>query len=162
MSNILIRKIQSSDNQVLAGIIRSSLIEFNAAKPGTVYFDPTTDALYELFQTPGSIYFVLEENGEVMGGAGLYPTAGLPAGVCELVKLYLSKNARGKGFGNQLMEKCIHQARQMGYDNIYLESMPELKMAVSMYLKFGFRHIDHEMGNSGHTGCDIWMVKELI
>jgi len=59
------------------------------------------------------------------------------------------------------MEKCIDSARQMGYSQLYLESLPELGKAVSMYIKSGFKQITHSMGNSGHFGCTIWMLKDL-
>jgi len=59
------------------------------------------------------------------------------------------------------MEKSIISAREMGYRQIYLESMPELGKAISMYEKAGFRSINQPMGNSGHFGCDIWMLLDL-
>src|SRR4051794_13529884 len=90
------RTIQPADNAALAVIIRHSLAEFGADKPGTVFYDPSTDALYELFQAPGSVYFVAEDQGRLLGGAGIFPTSGLPEGVCELVKMYLHKDTRGK------------------------------------------------------------------
>ena len=92
-----IRPIQPSDNTSLAIIIRNALAEFGANKPGTVFFDPTTDALFELFQQAGSFYLVAEENGHLLGGAGIFPSQGLPNGVCELVKMYLHKTARARG-----------------------------------------------------------------
>ncbi len=39
--------------------------------------------------------------------------------------------------------------------------MPELKLAISVCEKFGFSFLKDPKGNSGHTGCDIWMMKEL-
>jgi putative acetyltransferase len=39
--------------------------------------------------------------------------------------------------------------------------MPELKQALSIYAKFGFGYLPAPMGNSGHTGCSLWMLKEL-
>jgi len=155
------RTIQPSDNAALALIIRNSLAEFGANKPGTVFYDATTDALYELFQAPGSIYFVAEDNGSLLGGAGIFPTPGLPDGVCELVKMYLHKDTRGKGLGRALIEKCLEEARRMGYKKVYLETMPELRKAVSVYEKFGFSYLDGPMGNTGHFGCDVWMIKAL-
>ncbi|WP_299704081.1 GNAT family N-acetyltransferase [uncultured Pontibacter sp.] len=158
---ITIRPIQPSDNEPLATLIRQVFREFKIDKPGTVYTDPTTNALYELFQQPASAYFVAEENGTILGGCGVYPTEGLPAGCAELVKFYLSADARGKGIGNQLMQQSIVAARKLGYKQLYLESFPELAKAVSMYEKAGFRPIPHAMGNSGHYACNIWMLKDL-
>jgi putative acetyltransferase len=161
-STVRTRTIEPADNAALAVIIRDSLAEFGANKPGTVFYDASTDALYELFQAPGSTYFVAEHNGRILGGAGIFPSPGLPEGVCELVKMYLHKDTRGKGLGRQLIEKCLDTARRMGYKKIYLETMPELRKAVSVYEKFGFEYLKGPMGNTGHFGCDVWMIKELI
>lgn len=156
-----IRTIQPSDNKALAQIIRSALEEFKANQPGTVYFDPTTDALFELFQQPQSVYFVAEYKGVVLGGAGIYPTEGLPTGTCELVKMYLCPEARGKGLGKRLIEHCLNAAIETGYDAVYLESMPELRNALKVYERMGFHYLNHPMGNSGHFGCDLWMLKKI-
>jgi putative acetyltransferase len=156
-----IRPIESRDNEALAKVIRTALAEFGANKPGTVYFDPTTDALFELFRTPGSYYFVAIQDEKIIGGCGIFPTENLPQGTCELVKLYVAKEARGTGLGKQLMEQSMSWAKENGYTHVYLESMPELKKAVSIYEKVGFQPLDHPLGNSGHDGCDIWMLKAL-
>ena len=155
------RNIELKDNKELADLIRTVFREFRIDKPGTVYFDPTTDNLYELFRTQGSVYWIAEDNGLMAGGCGIYPTPGLPDGCAELVKFYLLPQWRGKGIGRALMEKCFESSKQLGYSKLYLESLPELSRAVSMYVKSGFRHIPHALGNSGHFGCNIWMVKEL-
>jgi putative acetyltransferase len=161
INEIIYRNIEQKDNKELAGLIRTVFREFKIDRPGTVYYDPTTDNLYELFKTPGSVYWIAEEKGTLAGGCGIYPTPDLPEGCAELVKFYLLSSWRGKGIGRMLMEKCFESARQMGYRQLYLESLPELEKAVSMYIKSGFRHIPHALGNSGHFGCNIWMVKDL-
>jgi len=158
---ITYRYIGENDNKELAALIRQVFREFGIDRPGTVYFDPTTDDLYGLFREPRSVYWIAESGGLIAGGCGIYPTPGLPEGYGELVKLCLLPQWRGKGIGRTLMEKCFGSARDMGYTHLYLESLPELQKAVSMYLKSGFSYISHAMGNSGHFGCDIWMVKDL-
>jgi putative acetyltransferase len=158
---IEIRKIQPEDNKALAVIVRNALAEFGANKPGTVFFDPTTDNLFELFQQPRSVYFVALINNEVVGGAGIFPTEGLPADTCELVKMYLSANVRGKGLGKFLINKCIAHAIEEGYSKMYLETLPELHKAVEVYEKFGFQYLNAPLGNSGHFGCDVWMIRQL-
>jgi putative acetyltransferase len=161
MDNISIRLIEKRDNAAIAGIIRTSLKEFNANKPGTVYFEESTDHLFELFQNGNGIYYVATANGQVVGGAGIYPTAGLDADTCELVKIYLSPAARGKGLGKLLLQQCLEVAKETGYKKVYLETMPELIVAIPLYKKFGFTFLNGPLGNSGHTGCDIWMLREL-
>ena len=159
---IQIRPIEQKDNIDIAKVIRGALEEFGANKPGTVYFDPTTDALFELFNnTPGSYYYIATIDNNVVGGAGIFPTENLPNGTCELVKLYLHKDARGTGLGKQLLNTAMQWAKENGYTQVYLESMPELSKAVTIYENVGFKRIDQPLGNSGHCGCDIWMVKNL-
>ncbi len=160
-TNIVIRNIELKDNAAIAFVIRAALTEFGANKPGTVYYDPTTDHLFELFQTPGSVYFIAEKNGAVVGGCGIFPTEGLPDATCELVKLYLRNTARGTGLGKKLLLQSMAWAKQNGYTQVYLESMPELSKAVSIYQNVGFEKLNQAMGNSGHCGCDIWMLKKL-
>jgi len=147
-SELIIRTIHIQDNEAIAKVIRGALTEFGANKPGTVFYDATTDHLFELFQTPGAIYYIAELNGTLVGGAGIFPTAGLPEKTCELVKLYLHKDARGIGLGKQLLLKSMQWAKENGYEQVYLESMPELSKAVSIYEQLGCKKIHHALGNS--------------
>ena len=156
-----IRLLEEKDNKAIAAIIRATLLEFGAAHPGTVYYDPTTDDLFNLFKKEGSIYFVVEEEGTLFGGCGIFPSDGLPADTCELVKFYLNGAARGKGVGKALMQKSMDWAKEFGYEQIYLETMPELSTAIGMYIKMGYQHLPAALGNTGHDGCTIWMLKQL-
>ena len=160
-NDITIRNIEFNDNPTLAAIIRASLAEFGANKPGTVFYDPTTDYLFEMFQKPGSTYFVAEKEGTILGGAGIYPSEGLPLQTCELVKMYLRPDARGMGLGKLLIDKCLEFAKGFGYLQVYIETMPELRKAVSIYERFGFEYLNGPLGNTGHFGCDVWMLKRL-
>lgn len=156
-----IRSIEKKDNERIAFIIRSVLAEFKANRPGTVYYDPTTDDLSKLFQAKRSAYFIAEIDGEVVGGSGIFPTPNLPDACCELVKLYLLPHARGKGIAKVLIQKCFDAAKQNGYHSMYLETMPELSTAVGLYQQLGFNYLKGPIGNSGHFGCAIWMLKDL-
>lgn len=157
----LIREIESKDNAAIAHVIRDTLMEFGVARPGTVYYDEETDRLSEIFNVPRGTYFIAEQDGGVIGGAGIYPTDGLGETTCELVKMYLLPTARGKGIGKALMNKCIDFAKTNGYKQIYLETMPELSNAITLYEKFDFKTLGGPLGQSGHFGCGIWMLKTL-
>lgn len=158
---VTFNKIEEKDNREIARLIRNVFEEFNIHKPGTVYFDPTTDDLYSLFRTPGSEYWIAWEEGVMIGGCGVFPTPGLPEGCAELVKFYLDASQRGKGIGWQLMERTFDSAREFGYRRLYLESLPELDKAISLYERAGFKFLKSPMGESGHFGCNIWMIKDL-
>lgn len=159
--DIIYREVQKEDNPFLAKVIRGVIEEFDAPRTGTVYSDSSTDALYQLFQEPNSIFWVAEKNGFPVGCCGIFPTEGLENGYCELVKFYISSDARGLGIGKELMLKSIQSAKEMGYDYIYLESLPSFSKAISMYKESGFNLIEKPLGNSGHSSCDVWMLKQL-
>lgn len=160
-NDINIRQITKEDNPFLAVIIRSCLTEFGANKPGTVYFDKTTDQLFELFQSKGSAYFVAIQSGNIIGGGGIFPSPGLPNGTCELVKMYLLPDSRGTGIGATLINTCLDAARKMGFDSMYIETLPELSTAIRVYEKFGFNYLEKPLGNTGHFGCSVWMLKAI-
>jgi putative acetyltransferase len=157
-----IRPVEKKDNLQLAGIIREVFEEHDAPREGTVYSDPTTDNLCELFLKPKSILWVAVSNNEPVGCCGIYPSEGLPADCAELVKFYLSANARGKGIGKELMQKCIRSAIDFGYRQLYLESLPHFEKAIGIYEKEGFVRLNKPLGASEHKTCSIWMLKELV
>jgi putative acetyltransferase len=159
--NIVIREVKKDDNMVLAQVIREVFEEHDAPRKGTVYSDPTTDNLFELFQAPESILWVAETYGTILGCCGIYPTEGLPEDYVELVKFYLTPEARGRGIGKELMERCISSAIEFGYKKLYLESLSQFSKAVSIYEKQGFRKLSQPLGNSKHSTCNIWMIKDL-
>jgi putative acetyltransferase len=162
LEEIIIRPLALKDNAQIAKLIRDTLAEFGANHPGTVYFDPTTDHLFELFSREGSMYNIAEWQGRVVGGCGIFPTDGLPSDTCELVKMYLLPEARGGGLGKKMISMSMQAAIQLGYIYMYLETMPELRQALKAYEKFGFEYLEGPMGNSGHFGCERWMKKRLM
>lgn len=161
LNQITVRRIQQKDNPFIARVIRDTLTEYGANRPGTVYYDDTTDALFELFQKERAAYYIAETNNKLIGGGGIYPSDGLPNDTCELVKMYLLPPARGIGLGKLLIQKSLRFARTAGFQYVYLETMPELKQALNTYEKFGFEYLQGPMGNTGHFGCDRWMLKRL-
>lgn len=161
MSTYQIRLLRNDDNPLIAKVIRTVLEEHGMNKPGTVYTDPTTDDLFELFQTPGSVYHTVEMNDKIVGGCGVFPTKGLPNGCAELVKLYLLPEARGLGIGRKLLNLCAEDATKIGYRQLYLESMPELSNAVGLYESVGYQKINQPLGDSGHFACNLWMLLDL-
>jgi putative acetyltransferase len=76
--------------------------------------------------------------------------------------MYLLPKARGLGLGRHMIQQCLDWARAEGYQQIYLETMPELRKALKVYEKFGFEYLKAPMGNSGHTGCSLWMLLNVV
>ncbi|MFO7671159.1 MAG: GNAT family N-acetyltransferase [Bacteroidales bacterium] len=158
---MVIREVVKEDNPHLAKMIREVFEEFGAPHLGTVYSDPTTDDLHGLFRETGSVLWVAEWDRKPVGCCGIYPTRGLDEGCAELVKFYLAGASRGNGTGKALLQRSMNSARVLGYRRLYLESLPHFSRALGIYERLGFKTLDKPLGNSGHNGCNIWMLKEL-
>ena len=161
MDNWIIRKIEKKDNQAVAELIRAVFDELNIPKVGTAYADPYLDLMFEEYSKPKSVYFVVEINGKIVGGAGVAPLENEAVTICELQKMYFLAEIRGLGIGSQMMEKCLQSATDFGFEKCYLETMPFMHDAQKLYKKVGFESICSPMGSTGHVSCPVWMLKEL-
>jgi putative acetyltransferase len=160
-SKPIYREVMEKDNYSLACMIRKVFEEHEAPRTGTVYSDPSTDNLYTLFRKPSSVLWVAEIDHIPLGCCGIFPTPGLDPDCAELVKYYLAKEARSKGIGSKLLQRSIQSAKALGYQKLYLESLPHFSKAISIYTRLGFRKLSKPLGNSGHPTCNIWMLLDL-
>jgi putative acetyltransferase len=161
MVDIIIREIQKKDNAQIAQVIRDVLIEFDVPKIGTAYADPQLDCMFETYKESKSTYYVVEKDGKIIGGAGISQLENSTESICELQKMYFLEEARGKGIGLHMMEQCLIKALYFGYEKCYLETMQNMFTAQKLYEKVGFEYIDSPMGNTGHSNCQVWMLKSL-
>ena len=161
MHNFLIRRIEQTDNQEIEQIIKAIFPEFNMPMVGTAFEDKETPRMFESYQNKNEAYFILEIDGKVSGGGGIKPLKDFENDVCELQKMYFAPSVRGKGYGKIMFERCMEEARALGFKKCYLESASQLKAAIHIYEKFGFQHLKESLGNTGHYSCGVWMIKDL-
>jgi putative acetyltransferase len=165
---MLIREIQHKDNESIAKVIRDIFHELDAPKVGTAYADPILDTLFELYQQPRSIYYIVENDGKVVGGCGVAPLEMLKPvrhdsiKVCELQKMYFAPEIRGTGYAEKIIEKCLEFAKTQDFQICYLETLSFMTTAQKLYKRIGFENIDGPMGNTGHNSCEVWMTKKLV
>jgi len=161
MDEVVIREITLEDNARVAEIIREVLLEMGVPKVGTAYADKALDVMYETYNVPKAAYFVVMNGGKIVGCAGVAQLENYEGNVCELQKMYILSEIRGKGLGARLISVCLDKARELGFEKCYLETMPYMKAAQKLYRNNGFEYIDAPMGHTGHYSCHVWMLKTL-
>ena len=160
-NKITIRKITAEDNGDIANIIRVVMPEFGASGAGFAIHDKSVDDMFDTYNKPGSVYWLCEIDGKIVGGGGIAHLEGGPAHVCELQKMYFLPVARGKGLGQEILTTCVNSAAELGYTYCYLETFNTMQLAMKLYERNGFKKIPGAMGSTGHFACDTFYGKEL-
>lgn len=163
--NIRIRPIEKKDNPDVKRLVVDVLKEFGRSGPGFACADPELEDMHATYSKPRMLYYVAEDTatGDVLGGAGVAQLAGTREedGICEMQKLYLFKNARGKGVARMLVERLIADAKRFGFTSMYIETLPDMTDAQGLYARYGFVPLQERLGNTGHSGCNVFMLLDL-
>ena len=156
------RIIEPKDNLILANIIRDNLKANKLDIPGTVYFDENLNNLSDFYlASPQRAYFIaLDDNDNIIGGIGL-AELGFMDDTAELQKLYLTDAVKGHGLSYELIELVEETALNKGYKRIYLETHTNLKAAIHLYEKCGYKLIEKPK-EVVHSSMNRFYLKELI
>jgi GNAT superfamily N-acetyltransferase len=102
-------------------------------------FDNELAGLPGDYAPPDGRLLLAECQGQLAGCVALHR---LGSDVCEMKRLYLRPQFRGKGLGRALAERIIAEGRQVGYKRMRLDTVePVMKDALAMYRKLGFKEI---------------------
>lgn len=133
LQGVVVRPITKDDDANLSLLIKQVLSEFGANKPGFAFGDPELNTMFEAYQGADKAYFVAEKANELLGGIGIGPLQGADKSVGELKKMYLSKNARGLGLGDELLRVALLDAEEKKYRVLYLETLSTMTSAIASY-----------------------------
>ena len=156
-----IRPLQPADDPQVTALIQAVMPEFGASGPGFALHDPEVLRMSQHYHSERARYFVVEHDGQVVGGGGFAALDGGEPGVCELRKMYFLPEARGLGLGARLLTHVLAAASEAGFDRCYLETLETMSRARRLYESFGFRKLPAPLGATGHFGCDAWYALEL-
>jgi putative acetyltransferase len=102
-------------------------------------FDKELAGLPGDYAPPEGRLLLADHQGQLAGCVALHK---LESRVCEMKRLYLRPQFRGKGLGRALANQIMAQARHIGYRRMRLDTVePIMKDAVAMYRKIGFQEI---------------------
>ncbi|MEG3129767.1 GNAT family N-acetyltransferase [Pantoea cypripedii] len=160
--NLQVRPITAADNPLIAQVIRAVSAEFGlTADKGYTVSDPNLDRLFELYSEANSAYWIVEHQGQVLGGGGVAPLACSAPDICELQKMYFMPEVRGFGLARDLALRAMDYARQQGFRRCYLETTGSLTRAIKLYESLGFTLIEEALGCTGHVDCEVRMLRTL-
>jgi putative acetyltransferase len=131
-----LRPATNADCETVKTLVFTVLGEYGL-KPDPACTDVDLDNIERSYLARGGVFRVLEDrNGSIIGSYGLYP---METGTCELRKMYLCRDYRGRGLGRRLLEDALTVARQSGFAKMTLETASVLKEAIRLYERYGFK-----------------------
>ena len=102
-------------------------------------FDQELAELPGQYVPPAGRLILAIENSQVAGCVALRR---IGEDVCEMKRLYVRPNFRGRGLGRELTENLLSDARAIGYKVMRLDTIPgKMDQALAMYRSLGFREI---------------------
>ena len=136
MADIKLRSASNKDGQKIKELVFSVLSEYGL-KPDVDSTDSDLDDIETNYINRNGIFELAEDNeGNVYATMGLFK---IDSDACEIRKMYINKNYRGKGIGKFLLLRCIEKAKMLGYKKIILETASALQEAIGLYTKHGFK-----------------------
>ncbi len=148
-----LRPATNADCEAVRDLVFTVLGEYGL-KPSPGCTDADLNDIEQSYLSRGGVFNVLQEqDGTVVGSYGLYP---LGDGTCELRKMYLHRDYRGRGLGRRLLDDALARAKESGFRRITLETASVLKEAIRLYERHGFKPCKAE-----HLSCRCDQAYEL-
>ena len=103
-------------------------------------FKAEINDLQKQYSRPEGIIFIAYD--QSLNPVGCVGVRKLESKVCELKRMYIKPNARGKGLGKLLVDKCIQFGLDSGYSKMRLDTLSSMHAAIHVYTKAGFYEIE--------------------
>jgi putative acetyltransferase len=158
---LTIRPLERHDVPAMLDIIRDARAQYGLEGRVESLLEPADQSLFSTYQRWRTLYLVAVHDGMIVGGAGIAPLAGADPLTCELQRMYLRHDARGRGIGSRLLDACLNSARSFWFVRCYAETISEMDQALKLYARNGFETLPGALGHTGHAHNDRWLLRGL-
>ena len=142
---VAIEKFDPQDGSTIATLLKRNLEPFQDSDAALAPTFRRLQDLASIYSSPGCRLLVARhtDDGTLIACAGLGPLQGLPVseGIGEIRDLVVEERMRGLGIGSRLLNRCIDEARTLGYRRLYLETSQNMLHARKLFLRTGFRPV---------------------
>src|SRR5215208_7594662 len=118
------------------------------------------------FVDPQNTFLIIENDGVAMGyaqlRAGKPPASVSDSKAIELVRLYVSSSCQGTGIGGRLMDACLTEARQAGYQTIWLGVWQQNTRAQRFYQRWNFSVVGNHIFQLGDDRQLVWLMERSL
>lgn len=101
-------------------------------------YDNERRHIADIYMPPTGALFLAEHEGVAAGCVGLRKLDGHR---CEMKRLYVRPDFRGLGIGTALCDQIIQKGRQLGYEEMLLDTLASMHSALALYRSLGFKQI---------------------
>lgn len=134
-------RIESAESPQLIRMVRELFLEYSESLGVDLCFQGFAEELASLpgeYSRPEGRLLLMMDEQQAVGCLALRP---IGHNVCEMKRLYLRPEYRGKGAGRTLIDTLIRAAREIGYERMRLDTLPSMTKAIAIYRSLGFKEI---------------------
>jgi GNAT superfamily N-acetyltransferase len=153
-SEVLHVRTVPSDQPPATDLVEA-MIEDVAQMYGRIDVPGAPTATPEQMSPPSGAFVVIYDDDAPVAGGGLKR---LDDAACEIKRMYVVPEARGRGLGKALLVALEDEARRIGYTIARLDTGPQQPGAQRMYERAGYRPIDNFNAN---PFASFWGEKAL-